>query len=503
MGDWTPEAEAAIKLCKAWAAELRSKFSCDVYLFGSAIYEGGDQFDAQLSDLDLVVHFRDELDATGRSMRLQRMQRYKADLELRMVPALHRTNCEEPGVSVLPVTTFELLTNIHKGKSRHFFTRNIFLDLLRDRESIGIPGAGLSAVPDETRQALEFSQDVRNHFLAVSANETGGLKSFNGPDPLPKGLARTAAQLVPDPVAGGWYDTRYGLEFLFEELSRRRGESDELGRLYRTISVRRGGRGQRSLLSAYDQVLLAEVLYDRAVAVPIDPLVIWEIRFAGPESALDRARLLTILRALVPGADVLGIFSGSVVVRLRTSLQSFKVVERLQAFGILARYFDVDDVDLALLDGEGEAVAFPSYSIIDRVAEQIARWRPQSTDSPQVTERHLVEWLQRWIAGNLGGMDAAIFSNAQIGDGDVRMHADLLLQINDKERDNQVVIEVTRVRKRHDFFAQVGRAQRIALPVILVLVGTADALAGLDTDIRALERSDGGLRIISVVLDNG
>ena len=163
MADWTPEAAAAIELCKGWTGLIRNDISCDVYLFGSAIYEGGDQFDAQLSDLDIVVHFLDDIDATQRTRRIQKLHDFKAMLELQMVPR----------VSVLPITTFELHANIHKSKARRFFDRNIFLNLETDHESIGLPNAGVLSVTEEARQALEFAQEVRNRFLAVSANGTG------------------------------------------------------------------------------------------------------------------------------------------------------------------------------------------------------------------------------------------------------------------------------------------------------------------------------------------
>ncbi len=93
---------------------------CDAYLFGSAIYEGGDQFDAPLRDLYLVIHFSEELDAPECAQRIVTLHGLNLFLKLQMVPRLHRTNCEEPGVSVVAITTFELQANIHKGKTRRF-----------------------------------------------------------------------------------------------------------------------------------------------------------------------------------------------------------------------------------------------------------------------------------------------------------------------------------------------------------------------------------------------
>ena len=154
-GDRTPEAAAAIELRKTWTDKLAAQIPCDVYLFGSAIYESGDQFDAQQSDLDLVVLFQDALDAAKRAERLLALRTFKAWLELQMVPTLHRTNCEEAGVTVVLNTIVELQANIHKSGARRFFDKNIYLDRKTELESVGLPNAGTCSIADEARQALE------------------------------------------------------------------------------------------------------------------------------------------------------------------------------------------------------------------------------------------------------------------------------------------------------------------------------------------------------------
>ena len=279
MASWTPEAAVAIDLCKEWTAQLKAEMLCDAYLFGSAIYEGGEQFDAQSSDLDIVIHFLEEIDATERVRRMSKLYDLKLLLELKMVPRLHRTTCDAPGVSVLPITTFELQANIHKSKVRNFFDRNIFMNLNTGDRALGITDAGTLSVAEESRQALEYAQDVRNHFLAVSANGKGGLVSFDGTDPMPKALMRVAAPLNSDATIGTSYDTRLGLEYLFAELSRRRGDSEEIGILFRAISVRRGGRGRRASLSPSDQLLVAEILHELAAAGPTGRASTSELRF--------------------------------------------------------------------------------------------------------------------------------------------------------------------------------------------------------------------------------
>ena len=505
MGDWTPEAAEAIALCAQWAREVRAVIPCDIYLFGSAIYQDGDQFDAQLSDLDIVVKFHGDLEATERAERIVALRTHKIMLELRMVPCLHRTNCADPGVSVLPITSLELLANVHKGKSRHFFTRNIFLDLHTDEETISIPTAGTSSLSDEARQALEFAQEVRNHFLAVSANGTGGLAPFDGPDPLPKSLARTAAQLVPEVEAGSWYDTRYGLEYLWDELSRRQSESPKLGRLYRKISIRRGGRGHRQQLSDFDQLLLAEILYDRATASPLVPLVTWEIRFGGtsPSRHSERDRLVEELRSLVPDAEILGVFDGSIIIRLRSSKRSFLTMRRLQELQALPKFFTVADVDLLDLENGERVAGFSTHGVIDRIAQRISEWRPQSRDRAVESEASLARWLSDWLSEDDQLSTAKLVREALISEFERPVRADILLQFAQPGGEQRVVIELVRVRHRRDFFSQLGRAQVLGVPAILVLAGEPDKLSSLEPDIRALSSLNVNIRVVSVALDNG
>ena len=55
MGDWTAEAQAAIDLCTSWAHSVPQSVCADLFLFGSAIYKAGEQFDPLSSDLDIIV----------------------------------------------------------------------------------------------------------------------------------------------------------------------------------------------------------------------------------------------------------------------------------------------------------------------------------------------------------------------------------------------------------------------------------------------------------------
>lgn len=498
-GDWTLEAAAAISLCKSWTKDLAAQISCEVYLFGSAIYESGDQFDAQQSDLDLVVLFSDAVDTTERAKRLSALRQFKASLELFMVPALCRTNCEEPGVSVVPVTSVELQANIHKSGARRFFDKNIFLNLKTDIESVGIPSAGTCSVAEEARQALEYVQKLRNEFLAVSANGTGGVALFDGADPLPKSLARVAAQLVPDLAVGAWYDTRFGLEYIWEELSRRRSESEQIKQLYRKISIRRGGRGKRQRLSDYDQLLLAEILYDLAAAFPLEPIVTWEIRFKGASpSDPERERFIRDLRSLVPDAEIIGVFEGSIVVRLRSSKRSYLTVNRLQELKLLTTYFEWNDIDVSKVESDGGQSGFKPEGVIDKIAERIASWHPQPSDSIHETEVKLAQWLETWLQQEQSLAGVNMIPQALIRGRERPFRADILVSFLDKDKEQRVVIELKRLQTRSGFFDVLDRLRGIGLPTIFVVVGSSGLLAGLQRDIKKLGEIDGSIRVVPI-----
>lgn len=493
-------------MCKGWANDVAATIPCDVFLFGSAIYKGGDQFDAQLSDLDLIVLFNEELAATARVERLLLLRKHKKELELFMIPALHRTNCVDPGASLVPITALELQANIHKSGARSFFERNIFLNLKTEEQSISLPNAGIATLIDDNRQALEYSQKIRNQFLAVSGNGTGGLDNFDGLDPLPKTLARVAAQLAPNAEEGEWYDTRLGLEYLYAELARRRDESDRFKSLYRSMSVRRGGNGRRRPLSELDQLLLAEILYDLAAAARLEPVIMWEIRFnGGAPHGSERERILDGLRRLVPDGRILSVRNGSIIVRLHSSKRSYETVRQLNELNVLSKFFAVDEVRLSLPGHVHDFVGLDDASgPLDRIAKHIAGWRPQVTDNIKQIEADLGSWLNLWLKNEPSLADAIISREMSIGIGARPPRADFLLRFGTPdERESSFVIELFRLRNRSNFFQRLDYVLQFGLPTILVVVGSSGLLETLTADIERFENLNGQVRVVAVPLYNG
>lgn len=497
-GDWAHDADSAIRLCVDWAKTVSGSASCELYLFGSAIYEDGAQFDAQLSDLDIVVVFQEELDASERAKRLLELRAQKFILESRMLPTLNRTNCTDPGVSVVPVSALEVELNIHKSGARQFFDRNIFLDLSSETTSIGLLNAGSSNIAYEARQALEYVQKIRNQFLAVSANATGGISDFDGADPLPKSLCRVAAQLISDAEPGAWYDTRFGLEFLWDELSARRTESAEISTLYRKVSIRRGGRGRRAGLDEIDQLLLAELLYDRAASFRVDPMVVWEIRFSGTSpSGVERDRILRSLRDLVPDGQVIAVKEGSIIVRLRSSKRAYMLVRRLDGLGVLTSIFDVKDVNVSEIGELGYTSGFDAREPVDLIAKAVQEWRPHF-DSDRVTELDFEGALFGWLSEHDLLKESRIQREARVS-GDLRtMRVDLLVQLTDDRHERAVAVELVRLKNRHRFFDVFERVRSISLPTVLVVVAPSEILDGLESDLRRVEALEGSVRVVTI-----
>lgn len=270
MSEWTADARKAIELSEKWAEVVIKKIRCKVYLFGSAIYQDGTQFDPIRSDLDILL-IPDEIGSASSRLDLAAtLKDLKLSLEGQMIPVLTRNVCDEPGASIVVATLFELGANIHKSGARSFFDRNAYLELgAQDDVKIGLRGAGEIAVTDELRQAIEFVQKTRNKFLSVAANGAGGIPDHGGSDPLPKELMRAAAQVVEDAEVGQWYDTRFGLELLHQLLVSGRAQDKRVRDLFDSkISVLRGGRGRANIkLGSEDQLLLAELLFDHCYSL--------------------------------------------------------------------------------------------------------------------------------------------------------------------------------------------------------------------------------------------
>jgi len=502
QSDWTRAAEAAISLCENWAQAASAKLAGRFFLFGSAIYKGGVQFDSITSDLDIVYVFPNDLSVIDRYNSLLELKTLKQRLELSMIPALLRQACDEPGVSVVPITELELVCNIHKSGARSFFDKNLFYDLLSKTEHVSIDNAGTQTLPDENRQAVEYVQRVRNDFLSVCANNTGGLKTYFGRDPLPKALLRSAAQIAPGISNGEWYDTRSGLEFLHFILTQKRTDATEYAELFEKISIRRGGRGIPEGLTGNDQLLLAEILFELAQNIPTQDLVTWEIQINSEHSEESVRKTYSAVQRIVPDAKLTGHRFGSVILTLRSSKQSFELIEQLYELNVLSSVLGSEVVLLHLSTNEQQPTQITKHARLEHVLSILSSWEPPADYSHHMTERALISHLMKRISEDAGLDGCTLVREPKMTDNFI---IDFVLSWHKEGDSEEIGLELTRLHRRSMFFRTIEQLLPVPFPVILLLTGRTEILKSLQSDIESLRLTAPHIHVISIdgPYDNG
>jgi hypothetical protein len=246
-----------------------------------------------------------------------------------------------------------------------------------------------------------------------------------------------------------------------------------------------------------DQLLLTELLYDLAATAPLEPVATWDIRFRGVEPGeAERERLLGELRRLVPDAQIVSVFDGSIIVRLRSSKRSYLTILRFREMNVLAAFFGVEKVEVSEFHVTSERPGFKRQDATERIASWIAEWRPRMGDSMRMTESDLAAFLDTRLRNDHRLSGAVIAREALVGDGPRPMRADILVQLREREQDRKLVVEVTRLRNRSMFFLQLERILRLSVPTIFVVIGKTEQLASLQGDFDKLADVDGLIRIV-------
>jgi len=480
MSDIYQDAQTAVAECAAWAEKTALLTGCQLYLFGSAIYKGGEQFDRVTSDVDIVAIIADQT-APKRVDVLQKLAIQKAHLELQLIPKLGRIVANEPTVSVVPVTQLEIEANIHKSGARRFFDKNIFLNLYTLDERVGLPSAGIYGIPDENRQALEICQQTRNTYLSIAANGSGGLPAYDGSDPIPKHLLRAASQLESDKADGEWYDTRLGLEFLFEKL-RLAAKNAEYKALFEKISVRRNGRGRVSPLSGDDQLLISELLYDLASSAEKTNVVTWQATVPGAFSEEKGHQIFKKMSSFLREIKLIKIMRGSTVLFVSSPESSAEAAELLATSGVLGRLVGAEEISVARMT-EGESTATQVRG--DPLLSYLKNWKPIVVNTESDLEQLLYEYLSDFSDA---GREFEVRRDAKPKGAARGTTIDFSISPRD-HGEPRLLIELMRVRSGNEFFSRLGRiidASSEAVPIVLMLVGSERLLNKLREDIDRL-----------------
>ncbi|MRG98619.1 hypothetical protein [Polyangium spumosum] len=275
---------------KSWASDTRIGSIGTVYAFGSTVNSSGKQFDQRVSDLDVLIVARTDF-AAHPVRRLEVSENILAEklkLEIMLMQLLQRKDASKPITSVILAAEEEVRLNIHKSTPDGFFTRSVFFNIETDKAEpfssqwlwdLDRPRA-LGAL-----NCIAAAQGHRNAFLGVSANRTMMVEDWDSStDPLPKPLARLAAQLrhcIKNSKTGQEFDVNRGLDYLTELLGRDVEEHPSLVELRDWLSVRRGGKGDRTPLTPRNHLLFHELLYQEAMNWVLDQ---FELRKPGRKS---------------------------------------------------------------------------------------------------------------------------------------------------------------------------------------------------------------------------
>ena len=258
-----------------WYKQLKKyKIVDSVYVFGSLIYDDGMQFDQNLSDIDLVVKFQDYcVSASDRINACVGLLREIELLERDMLCLLKRSNADNPIISIVAATQFEIKYGFHKDGKRDFYLCNDFLKLsfnptkakpLTVERDDKIHNIFENAIP-----TLYAAQKYRNQFLRISANGKRSVKDWDEiGQALPKEICRTAAQLrylIDKPSDNSLTDVNEGLAYVSHLLYGNAKNDENQKVLHKWLIARQGGRGPKVSLNPQANLLLLEVLFDVAI----------------------------------------------------------------------------------------------------------------------------------------------------------------------------------------------------------------------------------------------
>ena len=189
---------------------------------------------------------------------------------------------------------------------------------------------------------------------------------------------------------------------------------------------------------------------------------------------------------------------GSIIVRLRSSKHSYDTVRELHALGVLSKLFAVSEVNMSAPGDMHGFEGFDAKGPVDRIADRIAKWRPRASDNFRQAETDLASWLALWLQEQPELAEWNLSREVAVGAGPRPPKVDFLLQV--AKTDEQLIIELVRLRTRSSFFQRLEYILQLGLPTIFVVVGSPGQLESLNADIERLAELSGQVRVVSVPL---
>lgn len=279
----SPMLDRAIEALTSWSQTVADQgLIGGAWLFGSAVNDDGLRFDADTSDLDVIVEVPwDSLGVSGRVAALHHLRNAKIDLEQTLLKILQRGSADDQIVSLVPVTSWERAHAVHKDGNSAILTDTPAIDLLSGGRLAGLADASHTVLAPPHRGLAQLVQKTRAGFLAIGANGRVRFAIAAHADPVPKELIRSFAMATADPgmPAAETTDLARGLREL--TLAVAAGASDDRAmHAYGVwLGVRQGARGKVApVISVQDYLATIEMIFDRvarqypAVTVlPADP----------------------------------------------------------------------------------------------------------------------------------------------------------------------------------------------------------------------------------------
>jgi len=248
------------------------------YVFGSLINRGGRHFipsGKTASDVDLVLTFNDHVDtAEHRCEALQLLRGIIPNLEYEVSKVLQRTG-EEPILSILPMTTYEIFHCIHMGNDPNLLTSNTFLDTRSgERKTYGLSGfidVDYHTENSEPFSAIRLCQSYRNRYLRCNYIGAFVEDGFDGDSPFPKDVMRSGALMNffvnPQRDGSRRTDLEEGNTYLSRTIEALRNKSEKHAALWDVVSGKSFSRANTEILSADQLLFVHEVMHDEARSI--------------------------------------------------------------------------------------------------------------------------------------------------------------------------------------------------------------------------------------------